>query len=81
MLLSSVGREIVGVQVVVACALGQAVVSVQKGLRLEDGLQLVVWLVGLGLVEAVKEKREKREGGVALLHLNQVLLFLVKTPI
>lgn len=46
-LLSSVGREVVGVQVVVAGAVWQAVVSVQEALRLVDWLEPVGGLVGL----------------------------------
>lgn len=47
--LSSVGREVVRVQVVVACLLWQAVVSVQKCFNLVDRFQVVVRLVGLRL--------------------------------
>lgn len=50
--LSSIGWKVVRVQVVVACALWQAVVSVQKGLWLVNRFQVVVRLVGLGLEHA-----------------------------
>lgn len=47
--LSSVSWKVVRVQVVVACALWQAVVSVQKGLWVVYWFQVVVRLVGFGL--------------------------------
>lgn len=50
--LSSVGWEVVGVQVVVTCALRQAVVPVQEGFCLVHWLQVVVRLVGLSLEQA-----------------------------
>lgn len=58
--LSSVSWKVVGVQVVVACALRQAVVSVQKGIWLVHGLQVVVRLVGLRLEQAAKAKRKRK---------------------
>lgn len=67
--LSSVGWEVVGVQVIVACALGQAVVSVQKGLWLVNGLQVVVRLVGLCLEQAAGQSgRGRVETGQTLWH-------------
>lgn len=55
--LSSVGWKVVRVQVVVACALRQAVVPVQKGVRLVHGFQTMVRLVGLGLEQAGKKEK------------------------
>lgn len=59
--LSSVSWKVVGVQVVVACALRQAVVSVQKGLWLVHGLQVVVRLVGLCLEQAARQSESERK--------------------
>lgn len=53
--LSSVGWKVVRVQVVVACALRHAVVSVQKGLWLVHRFQVVVRLVGFGLQHAGRQ--------------------------
>lgn len=53
--LSSVSWKVVGVQIVVACALRQAVVSVQKALWLVHRFQVVVRLVGLRLEQAAKQ--------------------------
>lgn len=53
--LSSVGWKVVRVQVVVACALRQAVVSVQKGLWLVHRFQVVVRLVGFSLQHAGRQ--------------------------
>lgn len=53
--LSSVGWKVVWVQVVVARALRQAVVSVQKGLWLVHRLQVVVRLVGFRLEQAARQ--------------------------
>lgn len=50
--LSSVGWEVVRVQVVVTCALWQAVVPVQESFWLIHRLQMVVRLVGLCLEQA-----------------------------
>lgn len=50
--LSSVGWKVVRVQVVVACALWQAVVPVQKGVWLVHWFQVVVRLVGFSLQHA-----------------------------
>lgn len=50
--LSSVGWEVVRVQVVVACALRQTVVPVQKSFWLVHRIQVVVRLVGLCLEQA-----------------------------
>lgn len=55
-ILSSVGGEVVGVQVVVARALRQAVVPVQEGLGLVDRLQVVAGGVGLRLEEAAERQ-------------------------
>lgn len=52
--LSSVSWKVVRVQVVVARALRQAVVSVQKGLWLVHRLQVVVRLVGFRLEQAAR---------------------------
>lgn len=51
-LLSSVGREVVGVQVVVGSACRQAVVSVQEALDLLDRLQAVTRRVRVRLERA-----------------------------
>lgn len=61
--LSSVGWKVVRVQVVVACALWQAVVSVQKGLWLVHRFQVVVRLVGLGLEHAGRQDGGDEHGG------------------
>lgn len=53
--LSSVSWKVVWVQVVVARALRQAVVSVQKGLWLVHRLQVVVRLVGFRLEQAARQ--------------------------
>lgn len=50
--LSSVSRKVVRVQVVVTCALWQAVVPVQIGLWLVHWFQVVVRLVGFSLENA-----------------------------
>lgn len=51
--LSSVGGEVVRVQVVVPRALRQAVVPVQEAFRMVNRLQVVVRFVGLRLDQAV----------------------------
>lgn len=58
--LSSVGWEVVRVQIVVACALWQAVVPVQKGFWLVHRFQVVVRLVGLCLEQADRRQRKKK---------------------
>ncbi len=58
--LSSVGWEVIRVQVVVARALRQAVVPVQEGFRLVHRLQVVVRLVGFRLKQAGRRARKKR---------------------
>lgn len=64
--LSSVGWKVVWVQVVVAGALRQAVVPVQKGVLLVHRFQVVVRLVSLGLQQA--GRRAGTEGRTKLLH-------------
>lgn len=57
--LSSVGWKVVRVQVVVACALRQAVVSVQKGVGLVHRFQVVVRLMGFCLEQAGRRSGRK----------------------
>lgn len=57
--LSSVSRKVVRVQVVVTCALWQAVVPVQIGLWLVHWFQVVVRLVGFSLENAGGSKKGK----------------------
>lgn len=56
--LSSVGWKVVWVQIVVACALWQAVVPVQEGFRLVHRFQVVVRLVGLRLQQAGRRNKQ-----------------------
>lgn len=56
--LSSIGGEIVWVQVVVARGLWQTVVPVQKGFWLVHRLQVVIGLVGFRLEEAELKQKQ-----------------------
>lgn len=56
--LSSVGREVVWVQVVVTRALWQTVVPVQKGVWLVHRFQVVIRLVGFRLEKAGQKKKK-----------------------
>lgn len=56
--LSSVGREVVWVQVVVTRALWQTVVPVQKGFWLVHRFQVVIRLVGFRLEKAGQKKKK-----------------------
>lgn len=64
--LSSVGWKVVRVQVVVARALWQAVVPVQKGVWLVHRFQVVVRLVGFGLQHAGRMRWNKRRKLLAI---------------
>ena len=57
--LSSIGWEVVRVQVVVACGLWQAVVPVQEGFWLVHWFQVVVRLVGLCLEQAGRKQKKE----------------------